>query len=644
MFVPALLLAASFAPPTAAAVEIAGDAVVGGLLTFTLAGPEVLSETGDPNPFVDYTFSGTFIEERGDVVGPYLDLGGIRRPDAVPGYFAADGNAGRTGAEAGDRWRVHYRPTVAGAAGSSEPTLRYRLELRRRDGAVVAGAAGSLAVAAAAPEPEGAADLRVRGPLIARDGRLFLRGANAPFYKIGANSPENLLAHADFDGTRPLPRRDGLPPGELHRYEPHVADWNEGDPAWRDGKGKGLIGALNYLAGAGVNAVYFLTYNVAGDGRDVWPHAATEGQGPDDRTRFDCSKLDQWEVVFAHAQRLGIVLHVVLTETENESLFENRDADLRLFPDHGFPGSPSPLGGAPFADTRKLYYRELVARFAHHPGLVWNLGEEQGGGPETGDGAPVSGAQLRAFAAFIKDLDPRDRPIVVHTHPPDQNKVYLPLLGSPHIDGVSLQLNPMERSRGQTLAWRARSAAAGRPWFVCLDEIGPWQDGTLPDDAPGAAENRRRLARALWANLLSGGSGMEFYFGYKHPQNDLNAEDFRSRAELWRLADVARRFAEREGLHEYAPARDLFDAPEVFAAVRPDRGETPGAVLVYVPAGRKPFVPVGPGERAVRWFDVEQGGDWQIGPVQSVTGPAAVDPGAPPGRARDRDWVLKIGG
>src|SRR5690606_31404304 len=121
------------------------------------------------------------------------------------------------------------------------------------------------------------------------------------FLKAGANSPENLLAFADFDATTPT-----------HRYLPHVSDWSAGDPEWGSGKGRGLIGALNYLAGEGINSISFLTMNVLGDGNDVWPWT-----GAGERYRFDCSKLDQWEIVFDHAQSLGMHLHVILHEGEN---------------------------------------------------------------------------------------------------------------------------------------------------------------------------------------------------------------------------------------------------------------------------------------------------------------------------------------
>ena len=65
-------------------------------------------------------------------------------------------------------------------------------------------------------------------------------------------------------------------------------------------------------------------------------------------------------------------MHVLTQETEN---------------DQG-------LDGGELGRHRKLYYRELIARFAHHRALVWNLGEENTDTPD----------QLKAFASYIKNL------------------------------------------------------------------------------------------------------------------------------------------------------------------------------------------------------------------------------------------------
>ena len=67
----------------------------------------------------------------------------------------------------------------------------------------------------------------------------------------------------------------------------HLAEWSEN------------IGAINYLSGKGCNA-FFLTYNAGGDGDNVWPFVLR-----DDKLHYDCSKLDQWQMVFDHGTAKG---------------------------------------------------------------------------------------------------------------------------------------------------------------------------------------------------------------------------------------------------------------------------------------------------------------------------------------------------
>ncbi len=74
----------------------------------------------------------------------------------------------------------------------------------------------------------------------------------------------------------------------LKHWKPHLRDWKTGDPSWKDGKGKGMIGAINYLSGKGCNVFSFLPYNAGGDGDNVWPFIARN-----DKFHYDCSKLPQ---------------------------------------------------------------------------------------------------------------------------------------------------------------------------------------------------------------------------------------------------------------------------------------------------------------------------------------------------------------
>lgn len=117
-------------------------------------------------------------------------------------------------------------------------------------------------------------------------------------------------------------------------WAPHIDDYEEGDPTWMGGKGRGLIGAVNYLASKGMNAISFLTMNIQGDDKNVFPYLSDT-----EFDRMDCSKLDQWEVIFDHAESKGMYLHFKTQERENDDL----------------------LDGGSLGVNRKLYYRELIA-------------------------------------------------------------------------------------------------------------------------------------------------------------------------------------------------------------------------------------------------------------------------------------------
>jgi hypothetical protein len=56
---------------------------------------------------------------------------------------------------------------------------------------------------------------------------------------------------------------------------------------------------------------HFLTNNIEGDDQNVFPYI-----NYDTWDRFDCSKLDQWEMVFDHGQKLGLFLHFKTLESE----------------------------------------------------------------------------------------------------------------------------------------------------------------------------------------------------------------------------------------------------------------------------------------------------------------------------------------
>ena len=284
---------------TAPPVGIAGELRQWHKITLTLSGPQADETAASPNPFTDHRMEVTFTHESGTPVY------------RVPGYFAADGDTANSSATSGDKWRAHLSPDRPGR-------WTYRISFRTGKDVAIAGNAagrplppfdgrgGSFQVQATDKRPP---DLRARGRLeYAGAHHLRFAGSGEYFLKLGTDSPETLLAYTDFDGT--VARKPQVP---LHAYAPHVQDWKPGDPAWKDGKGKGLVGAINYLASKGVNSISFLPYNAGGDGDNVWPYVDR-----DDKFHFDVSKLDQWQIVFDHAQRAGMYLHFKLQEQEND--------------------------------------------------------------------------------------------------------------------------------------------------------------------------------------------------------------------------------------------------------------------------------------------------------------------------------------
>ncbi|MEM6316011.1 MAG: DUF5060 domain-containing protein, partial [Planctomycetota bacterium] len=342
--------------------------------TIDFEGPAT-SETATPNPFTDYRLDVTF------------ENGGVSY--VVPGYYAADGAAADTSAEAGNVWRVHFAPDTEG-------TWTWRASFRRGPDVAMAddinagepagffdGQTGTFDVIASDKQPP---DLRALGRLV-NDGTRYPKtlGNGQVFLKVGADSPENFLSYADFDGDF---KTDGERDHHVKTWEPHVRDWNPGDPTWQDGKGKGIIGAINYLSGKGLNAVSMLTMNIGGDDRNVFPYLDY-----DERSRMDVSRLEQWRIVVEHANNKGLFVHFKTQETENETLLDNGDV----------------------GPQRKLYYRELVARFGHLLALNWNLGEENGAWENNHKKVNFQTTEQRiAMAQWFDENDPYDHPIVAH--------------------------------------------------------------------------------------------------------------------------------------------------------------------------------------------------------------------------------------
>ncbi|QTD55764.1 Kelch repeat-containing protein [Parasphingorhabdus cellanae] len=569
----------------------------------SFAGPET-SETSADNPFTDYRLTVTFTH------------GGKSR--VVRGFYAADGNAAETGAESGNIWKVRFSPDELGewqwqARLAKGKNLAINRDPSAGETIALTNSSGSFMVT---PSDKAAPDFRNadRGLLVADTGYFRFAQSGEYWIKGGTNSPENLLGYTDFDDTYRMAdnARDGESDagGGIHTFAPHRKDWQPGDPSWRGGKGKALIGAINYLADQRMNAAYFLTLNILGDGKDVWPY-----RDPNDFTRFDASKFDQWEIVFDHMQAKGILLHLVTQETENELMLDGGDTGVE----------------------RKLYLAELIARFGHHNALVWNLGEENG--PVHWRPEGQNDDQRRQMIRYLKSADPYQHPVLLHTHSEaaDKDAIAGPLLGEPGLDGLSFQVSERTMVNAEMQKWRSLAAAEGREWLITMDEIGKWDTGALPDSLDPT--NHQSLRRhALWGHLLGGGAGVEWYFGAKYPANDLSSEDWRLRESLWKQTAVALDFF-RDHLPywDMQPCNGMVDRKDVYCL-----GKANQIYALYLPDGGTAIVDTGEeaASYAVSYHDPVSGNVFQ-GKSKTMIAGGELKLTAPT-QLRGKDWVALV--
>ena len=584
--------------------RLQADVVVSGELkrwhsvTLSIDGPTA-DESDSTNPFYDYRLEVAFTHGSETFI--------------VPGYFAADGNAAETSATGGSVWRVHFTPHETG-------TWNYSITMvsgtdvaidddpAAVDALLIDAQTGSFTIS---ETDKSGIDLRGKGMLRYVDAP-YLRFDNGEWYiKSGIDSPENILAYSDFDGTYTLDTNSFI-----KDYDAHIQDWQTGNPVWQGAKGKGLIGAINYLAGEGINSAFVLVNNLGVNdiddegNADVWPWVTH-----DVYDRYDVSKLDQWDIIFQHMESRGFLIHFALQEIDNDILLDNGD-----------------LGR-----TRKLFYRELVARFGYHNAVMWNIGEELRADRNTD-------AQRKAYIDYIDALDPYDQPIVAHTWPGDSeyNAIYGPLLGYPSFNGISFQIHLGSEATGDlkvynlTKTWYENAVNSGRPWVIGMDECCGWKTGVRPWGDDYNLDNVR--VDVLWGNLMAGGAGVEWFFGDRKPmQYDLATEDFRPYALMWAYTRHAMQlFRERIPFYEMAPQTDLTDDDDHLVFAKPGQVYT-----IYLREGGNPQLDVKgfTGAYRIKWLNPRFGGALQHGSEVLVSGNGVLDLGTPP-NAPDEDWLV----
>ena len=570
-------------------------------VTITFDGPET-SESHENNPFFNY---------RMNVLFTHVASG---KEYLVPGYFAADGNAAETSATQGNKWKVNFAPDEVGE-------WNYSVDFRKGNwvavsekkstgvsGSFMDGSKGSFMIS---KTDKSGADFRAKGRLQYLGGR-YLRFSETGdyFLKEGPDAPENFLAYEDFDGTF---HNDGHKDNLVKTWSAHTNDWKVGDPTWKKTKGKGIIGALNYLASKDLNSISFLTNNILGDDQNVFPYVDY-----DHYDRFDISKLEQWEIVFEHAQKLGLFLNIKTLEMENQGLLDN-----------GGVGAYS-----------KLYYRELIARFGHHMALNWNLGEENGEWVKNHKTPPQFKQQRLSMAQYFSDNDPYHHHLVIHN-----GAQFDDVLGAQSaITGPSIQTHrsDFKMVHSEVLHWIRASKEAGKQWAVAVDEPGDAEHGLIPDDEDIDHDVPRK--NALWGTLMAGGWGCEWYFGYAHAHSDLTCQDFRSRDKFWDQTKIALDFFMKNNIPfwEMENNNALVDNPDnentVYCLAKD--GKEYVVYLNSVPTAKLDLTNTS-GFFEVYWYNPKKGGDFQKSKVTKVKDGSKVDLGKSQD-TKQMEWAILI--
>jgi hypothetical protein len=574
--------------PLSVAAELSGRVAKWHPIQVDVIGPQASEVDISPNPFLDYRLSVEFKAPSGAIT-------------VVPGFFAGDGN----GRGVGNVWRTRFSADELGVwqyAAELRAGRDVAVSLDKTAGSYVAidGAMGTFEVSAA---PDDA-------PSFLRHGRLeyvgshYMKFRDGPYWiKGGTDSPENLLGFSGIDGTFD---HGGVDVNFLHDFSAHRSDWNDTDPYFTHSTtgadSQGLIGAINYLGEKGVNSVYFLPMNLGGDGQETYPFVGAENTGFN-KSHYDISKLFQWNIVLNHAQEKGVALNIVLSETEpaNEQWLDNGEMGVE----------------------RRLFFRELVARFGYLLAVKWNLGEEN----------DFPRVELDKHADYLQAIDWSAKPIAVHTHI-NQFYRYGEIVGDPRYSASSIQYGP-EFAGEFVEQWRRRSRESGHLWVIDMDEN---TDGLAPLDT---SVRRKQI---LYDVLFSGGN-IEWYFGYNPLPlgGDVNAGDFRQREVMWDQMRFAREMMQAElPFWRMEPQdsllnadSDSFGGAEVFAA----RAEV---YAVYLPAtnGAEWLNLHGvDGVYQLRWFDPRSG---QVTNGRTnIAGDSKVHLGMPPSQF-GQDWVALV--
>ena len=175
----------------------------------------------------------------------------------------------------------------------------------------------------------------------------------------------------------------------------------------------------------------------------------------------------------------------------------------------------------------------------------------------------------------------------------------------------------------------------------------PDRDYPGPDGYAGrATSNRHADIRKLCALGHPHGRrrGVEYYFGYKLPQNDLICEDWRSRDRSWDYCRIAIEFFRDHDI----PFWEMKNANALIGNDQDDNSHycfarTGDLYLVFLPQGGTTQLDLRKVEGTfhIQWFDPRNGGSPVAGSLSTVRGGKTADLGNPP-QDTGEDWLIVV--
>ena len=272
-----------------AAPKIDGELKKWHRIEISFEGPET-GEMAKENPFLNYRLEVTFSKDGTNYT--------------VPGFYAADGNAAETSSESGNIWKVRFTPDQIGewsyiVSFKKGDKIAVALNMQEAESAgFMDGKKGSFTIS---ENDKTGRDNRAKGRLnYVGESYLKFEETGNYFIKVGVDAPENLFAYEDFDvSTNAL--------GFRKSWSPHAKDFESDAESflWKGDKGKNLLGAINYLASEELNVFSFLTFNVDGDDRNIFPYLLKVPIEEYETYASDKKNIEAWETLF-HKTRFDV--------------------------------------------------------------------------------------------------------------------------------------------------------------------------------------------------------------------------------------------------------------------------------------------------------------------------------------------------